>query len=728
MYSTCHVGANTAAHPGQAPNACTNCHTFPASTTTAGHVQLATPCATCHTGGSSDFHAVKLKSTVTIPAQADCIQCHVNRNNSFAGVSPTFIRSAHYDANGANPNHECRICHGKDGMNDTTLHGKAPNCDACHGEGYNEPFELDVTAPVVGQDCKACHGGGGHPHGILTTGVAIANNKTTGHATCIGCHASVINHPGDFVKDNSGVRAITTEFTRNSHHVVKAGGVTDADCAVCHAEGSTGGAVNSAIHMKDEKIYLRNCNTSLAGNQGKASTEAGVSVYAWNPATPDHTLMDQFCFSCHNSGGAPQAAGIVTGGTAANPFNDTISNGYDQLARPAVVAVFEQFDTNNTAHHAVRGQKYSVRSREDVDPEATNAVTGLTNDATFTQYSGATAAGKYPGKRETIYEAGLFVATYTPLGASESVADNSTLHCGDCHTVGQFKAGSTTNAAGVATTASQVIGAHGSVNEYMLRTSTGTDALHHHSDNATGNVAGEMQNGTYVCFLCHSQTVGDGGGYNALGFHGGIEGGDTSYCNGKAAESVGLSGWGGTFKTTYDANKVKTGQTRVPNIIGTNAGGNVFGYTCAHCHNSGQNNTFGGIHGGSATFKSYSTNGSLASATNPNFVVVQKKPYRFLGGLSNRYNGGGDAGKWEAKTVNKANREGCYNQSTAAVTAPVTEGKKKLWSQDGIAGDDAVVQPTGTNGTWGSCSHHSGTLTSGGGTAPTREFQRPLAY
>ena len=90
------------------------------------------------------------------------------------------------------------------------------------------------------------------------------------------------------------------------------------------------------------------------------------------------------------------------------------------------------------------------------------------------------------GERKTLYDAGRFVVTYLTLAdaagengarnGGTTLGDDSTLHCGDCHTVGQYKPGSAVNGDGSATTV--VIGAHGSENEYMLRNSIGTDALH----------------------------------------------------------------------------------------------------------------------------------------------------------------------------------------------------------------------------------------------------------
>ena len=79
--------------------------------------------------------------------------------------------------------------------------------------------------------------------------------------------------------------------------------------------------------------------------------------------------IDTFCMKCHDSNGANGIAmnttgdglQIATGPTnKQKPFNDNMTNGYDQVARTIVVNVFDQFATTNASHHAVRGRKYST--------------------------------------------------------------------------------------------------------------------------------------------------------------------------------------------------------------------------------------------------------------------------------------------------------------------------------------------------------------------------------
>jgi hypothetical protein len=444
--------------------------------------------------------------------------------------------------------------------------------------------------------------------------------------------------------------------------------------------------------------------------------------------------------SCHNANGATAAVGIVAGNSATNPFNDAISNGYDQMSRGSVVAVFDQMNPNNAAHHAVRAPKYNTRTK------ATSP-----NKAAFNAFSSATN----PGIRQTLYDAGVFVSTYTPLGATLTVADNSQLHCGDCHTVGQWKPGSTT-ANGVVTTVA--IGAHGSNNEYLLRNAFGSDALHHQDGSngstvatkgsfstattipalttttpsvfipPTGTVVGvQAAGGNYVCYLCHTIAF-----YGSNGAHNGIDG--SNNCNGYKNDSAGLTGAG-------------TATSRVPLI--NQVPNNVFGMTCANCHAAG-NQGFGGIHGNPNSFLAYS---GLTTPVPGNFTATTRVPYRFMGGMSLRYNGGNQPsnGTWEQRTFNKTSHDGCYNLTTVAdtTTGVLTAGVNtvgdysngatliKLWGPDAWAnantagnGGSSAQQNNGTvAGSWGACGHHTGSTSVGSGaTGPTRNVQRPLSY
>jgi len=782
--------------------------------------------------GSNHREANANPATVARVDEATCRVCH---STSLDPVSATpllaeFLVSTHNPDNAnAQPN-------------PSTDPDKQTGCQGCHGGGaehngvgpipYPDPLHITgadglpttrclfchVNPPVAALataftgNCNPCHNPSSTSAGLHA---AQAIDSLPGPGDCVGCHArAALQHGPNLVGDNlvggnPGVRTITGangEFELSSrsnasgyrsHHIYNGPGVDpqNAQCIACHLEGSVGPnrtvVRNDTYHMADGKVHLRSGNTAITAD------------VAWDPANPVHSDMDKFCMSCHNAAGAVSAYAnvssalkgmtAITGAlplSAKNPFGDRLTNAYDQMIRPQVVAVYEQFDTGNVSHHAVRGQKYTGRTR----------ATAIA--ANFTLYSGATqgtihivpttglpqveeyfgvystsggAAGygpKFSGSRHTLYEAGLFVAQYTTLSGT-TLGDDATLHCGDCHSVGQWKPGSTvaiTYPGGVATqTATTVaIGAHGAQNEYMLRTSDGTDALHTQGSTAvnTGTAASPVYvastNGTYVCYLCHLQAAyGDndffrtdsGVGTTSFRDHAGLH--YNNGCDSSAQQSVGKIGYNNRIKQLG---------------LGSGNLGTLFGYTCAHCHSSG-NQLFGGIHGSASadgavknpTFLSYSTDGTDTTGntlpggyTVRNYATehdtlnaVARLPYRFMGGTGLRYNGGGSASKWEAKTLNTKHREGCYNLSGTAATTALWNTTTPLQSLAGGPGGNAVLnnngndsaigaaagdysfrlaQDNGTTSGWGSCNHHQGATTSGGGVAPTRSVQRPLVY
>ncbi len=768
-------------------------------------------------GQSTSAGVINMSVPIVKTQDAACPQCHettldTNGQNLIAG----YKQSKHY----MNTSFTVPSTVATSGYGATQA-----GCAGCHGQQHQ------VTDPSTSGVCYQCHGtpNANHANSYLVSNsntAIVTNNCATCHLShnikggggCLGCHSIPQNantNNNAFVNDNNGVRAVVPEFTKNAHHVV--GKVlTNEDCAVCHMEGTIGGAVNPAYHMSDNKVHLRNGNPALVGNQ---STSDGVQ-YIWDPANPNHTAMDQFCMSCHNAQGSTAAAGLVPGNTPKNPFNDAISNGYDQMNRPAVVDVFNQFDTGNTSHHAVRGKKYNGAYRSGNPYNVATAGHSASTASLFTQYSGSTvgnvlyrasnpaapvqvqeyfgsystaygASGygpKSPGTRKTLYEAGLFTPNFTTLNGN-TLGDDSTLHCGDCHTVGQYAPGVanavTPNSDGTFNiiTAPAVIGAHGSANEYLLRNSIGTDALQLPNNGSTSNansagvavpltygangLANNIQannlNGTYVCYLCHNQI-----GYNA--YNSGYQyknavtgvvatalhvGSHQAGCIGAPSDSTGLVG--------YAARVGAIGTLR-----------SVFGNACSNCH-AGGNMVFGGIHGNAnfgalnVGYKTYSTNGKdMATAAlagqyssaigkaknqggtgkgefrNSQLNVTTRAPYRFAGGVSLKFNGGGTASKWEMRSMAGAHREGCYNLS------PTTTGVN-TWSQpatsnalvetnyqtgvannlplvaNSVADDNSLASNNGTTSGWGSCNHHQGAGNSSA-TGPTRMIQRPLNY
>jgi nitrate/TMAO reductase-like tetraheme cytochrome c subunit len=585
----------------------------------------------------------------------NCQNCHTA--NGIAPTNPTIAARYAASVHSGSDHSSCGACHvGADnGGHPGSLNGDSVDpVTLINVSKVSIPTLFGPVAPGAIL-CSGCHGAIPHSTALntgVTCGTCHNNANGTGaqaadiaHSvqglSCVGCHAvAQTNQFSDktLVSDNnSGVRAIIPEFQKTSHHIFNGptAAPIDEQCAVCHLEGTVGQygfGVDGTKHMTDGFTHLRN-----------ASDDSDMQ---WDPANPNHTTMDNFCMGCHSATGAvspmiqklqsliiaANPAGLTDGTltalqtavaankttpgsqvavTGKNPFLDLLSNKYDQVTRAAVVNVFDAMAPGNASHHAVRAPKYNTRST-----------------------ATAVANGKMAAGQSTLFDGGLFVSDYTPLGASVSVGDDSQLHCGDCHTVGQW-----TNANTKYNKAA--IGAHGSVNEYMLRNNLGTDALHDGT--------------TYVCFNCHNDYAGitanqtgpfttangyvytgsntaatAGGyyaGYNAAGaspkavhlsnLHAGT--------NGDWQNTAGLTGntMGQGTATTYQQSKATTFAAngtviidggRLGGNVVTVAGvrsskgtsqGNITGISCTNCHNAGLRKgaggaAFGGIHGGNA--------------------------------------------------------------------------------------------------------------------------------
>ena len=591
-------------------------------------------------GTASAVTTVNVSSDLKAVAQAQCINCH-NENNVGGVGMPTIVLN-NWAASPTNYNPGmCSQCHiGADtGSHSGVIGGKVVAshddkgliCSTCHTNSTNgDAHAIDTSAPPLG---------------------------------CIDCHSTGQNSGAGFVQDNNGVRSITQEFTKWSHHVT---GVTlqDAHCAACHLEGK---AVNGKIvtdstkHVADAKIHLRN-----------ATTDADMQ---WDPAAPNHTTMDNFCMTCHSATGysAPSAAAIqaimvpAAGKTASasNPFGDTISNRYDKMQRPAVVDVDGQFDTTNNSHHAVKGARYTGKTSTVGDPRV------IASPATL---GANTTAGLF-GTRSTIYDSvnatsgasekavnPAFNALYAPLGtvvpptAATELGDDSRLHCGDCHTVGQYKAGVATNAAGVLNTA--VIGAHGSNNEYLLRNDKGTDERH--AQDAYTTVAGVVvannpNAANLVCFNCHAYKR-YGSVYAATGTAGPHAGeyDASGRCNSQAntipfnGYTTGTATDGTQFQSRFMGPVSKYAGTAAfapgfplnaankPTVAEINPDfGNTLGIQCANCHNSGAGNAYGGIHGSknNQELAGYTNDPSVTGGSYIDGMGNTTKIMRFLPGL-----------------------------------------------------------------------------------------------
>jgi len=793
---TCHWGTADGAHPGTVNTGTVNSATFLAKQNgvTGGNGNVANTgdlfCATCHTGahpvphpttglndtcsachtgqnqnGTGDAHQIQ-DFTKTSMTEAACQNCH-SLMAADAAIVTNYNASVHKLGEGFASS--CAGCHGgaaasanhPAGSTYSTINpstfvspsalmgGESTNvpagtiyCLSCHKGGYAPPHDLSATAASLTVTCAQCHTatsalalGTGDAHAIQ--GSVVVVDGATG---CINCHSLPQKAITGQVQDNSGVRAIVSEFGKWSHHVTGRT-VRDSDCATCHLEGKVVGStvvVDATYHMTGDAIHLRNCNTGLVGNQSNSTAKdntvwsagVGLEQYSWNPdsATPDHTAMDQFCMSCHNSNGAVTAIAAVgaanTSATVLNPFGDALNNQYDQIVRPAVVAVFNQFDTTNSSHHGVRGQKYN---------SATLSAGQFTNISTNNIAAGIKGVRGITGTMSSLSKMNTL---YNPLGAAAgSLADTSTLHCGDCHTVGQYKQNSTYNASGTLITT--VIGAHGSDNEYMLRKPDGSES-HYFSNYSTGTATARQNQ--MVCYLCHNAA-----NYQAADSHDGV--GPCTADNYNTAGLVGhvrlaaaakaipvALGGTGIAPTAYTA----AAYTNISTLIagghyGGTGNGNIFGNKCLNCHNSGAtigtNLNFGGIHGniGNASYKSYSAS-TVAGST---LVQVTRQPYRFLPGLGNiAYNGGNSTAAWTQKSTNSINKsQGCYTLNGASASGATASLSMTYAAKSGSnISAKAVQSDLGVLGSWGACSDHAGTSTNGVNDAPTRSVLRPLTY
>ena len=654
-------------------------------------------------GATTNAGTIVLSPPTEKAQDSACIQCHETTLDSTGqNLVAEFKQSTHYDNQAWTGNVKFGItgtgCAGCHGPSHNDVNPATGRCAECHVPTVTDSHHSGTYLVSAGPNtiCSTCHNSH-NPFGPFVGGA------------CVACHAfpQDATRRGNYVNDNNGVRAITTEFNKWSHHVTGVA-LNSAHCAACHLEGTVVNGqvtIDTTKHMADAKIHLRNADTD--------------ADFAWDPsaAAPDFTGMDNFCMSCHDSNGAtsPMSAqiqgfinsnGLAAPGktaSASNPFGDTISNRYDKMQRPAVVDASSQFNTTNNSHHGVKGPRYTGRTRV-AGPRQIKSPT------TFAQNSSATLMGA----RSTIYDAGNFNALYSPLGTdgtnATGLGDDSTLHCQDCHTVGQWKVGSTDTANGSPNPVA--IGAHGANNEYLLRNTLGTDQRHTQNAyvvSATNVVTYTNPNGAFlVCYNCHSYNrygsifvgtgldVGGGaqphaGEYDASNRCNGV--GDTipfnGYTTGKATD-------GTQFLTRFagTAGAIATTPTGAPTTLQFSSPaaypgeqptspGNVFGIQCLSCHNSGIGNAFGGIHGSAnnTNTKTQTVNASVTGGAYINGMGNTTKVERFLPGLGDAMHVPGTLGGVTGGTVvGPITNTNVYTYTTGGITND-TNWEQKGWQQ-----------------------------------------------
>lgn len=385
-------------------NACSVCHTVPATTTSAdyghasGTIQM-TGTINGDTGAVYSKAATTPFSFATTNAaftSGTCANtyCHSNGTSVISGTIPANTSLAWGTATS-----NCGSCHGSladDGRPNYTniapkrnTHGdgvsygvthKAQACTVCH-------TGVTGTAGAYTISNTATHNNGAYDilgtlgytqaTGVCSTASCHGAVAWGGQLGCIECHAAAINSPVAAGLDAAVTqrRAITPDFAKTSSHKRNgAGAVTNEDCGVCHMEGtSVGGAINATYH-KNGKVELRDPDSGLtikgvtwsntpagAGSFAPTATDAAPVRFSRNLGALEGltnnvgalAIQINHCLHCHDAGGATQATARVTGGVALKPFNTTVA------ANPGggVLDVSSQFATTNRTYHPVLGKQ-----------------------------------------------------------------------------------------------------------------------------------------------------------------------------------------------------------------------------------------------------------------------------------------------------------------------------------------------------------------------------------
>jgi predicted CxxxxCH...CXXCH cytochrome family protein len=382
---------------------CSVCHTAPATETSADFkhrnetVQIASPINGL--AGSTYSKTSFTQSNTFTPGFCSNTYCHSNGTSVISGSIPA-NSSATWGGTTT-----CESCHGVGGGDDgrPNYANNTPKRNT-HGDGASYGVTHKATA------CPTCHTGvtgtagaytisdtTTHNNGAYNIQASLGYTQATGVCATPGCHGSVAwggnlgctdchnvaqsTTVAQTLVGGAGItqrRAIVPEFQAASNHVRnKAGGVTNADCGVCHMEGSAAtGAINATYH-KDGYIDLRDPDsgspiqdaTHNGANPG-AYASSGTALNA--NATPANRLvrfsrnlasnaleiqarsiMINQCLHCHDAGGATNAAAQVTGGAATNPFNATAAS----MPAGRVMDVDAHFTTTNRAYHPIKGKQ-----------------------------------------------------------------------------------------------------------------------------------------------------------------------------------------------------------------------------------------------------------------------------------------------------------------------------------------------------------------------------------
>lgn len=332
--------------------------------------------------------------------QIDCVRVVVH-----TASAPKMNSHASHSSKG------CQVCHNATTTTGTSITGPGSHVTGSYSLSPQSGTAFSYTYSATGGSCSSvsCHS------------TAVWGVSKLG---CVGCHSVSITR--SMGRPGSTLAAVSKEFGLAwGHKKSGRGGVTDADCIVCHLEGNYGTGKTSAYHQ-DGNIDLRNPDgageTPITNISGAAFVfqRFSTSYVAGSRTSTGHTLntvdnvvTQKFCLACHDGDGATNTTARTAGGTQYMPFGGvnlgaayTVANG--AAAAGGLINAKAQFATTNSSRHPVMGPNsraypYSTR--------LASPYNGLGTTRNSNTASGNTASPRVK-------------------------ADSVVMNCFDCHTTG----------------------------------------------------------------------------------------------------------------------------------------------------------------------------------------------------------------------------------------------------------------------------------------------------
>lgn len=430
----------------------------------------------CHSNGTSvSTGSIVTNTSPTWGGNTVCGTCHTTPP-SYTSGTPKANSHAKHSTN-------CSYCHNSTTSNGgASITGPTNHANKAYTVVPNAGQFVSYTFNAAGGTCNTvcCHGNTSPQWGGASPG-------------CTGCHNASVCSPTATTLDAAVTtrRPIVPEFSLTwNHNRSDTGAVTNADCGVCHMEGSASTGITASPYHGNGRIELRDSDTGTTIKGVTFSGTPGSYTSTGTDAAPVRFSRDlssttieadtaaiqvNHCLKCHDANGATNAAALVTGGTALKPFNFTITGHvtpYDTNGNGNVVNVAASFATTNASYHPVSGK--ANNSYSDIDRMVapwnqytkTAATTTSWGDL-MTCWDCHAASGASGVQTSTITAHGGAVTLRSPAYAGGTTA--STNFCLNCHsnaytTSGQHGAGSALVSASTnmnATTMQNCIYCHG---------------------------------------------------------------------------------------------------------------------------------------------------------------------------------------------------------------------------------------------------------------------------